>query len=167
MTSRLREALSRRRILWFLVLGGVLLAAALIVPRLPRSVAGVATLGQCYWGWPVVAFEGEDWKGALPDNLRANAPGSIPIAQWPNGSHFDEARGALLDARGSVLFRNGDRVRIVGSIVEVHGDPSPCFYRTGASTSKSPSANTSKSVRCSETTARWTTMAKNSGRATG
>jgi hypothetical protein len=108
-----------------------MLAAALLVPRLPRPVAGVATLGQCYWGWPVVAFEGEDWKRALPDSLRANAPGSIPIAQWPTGSHFDEATGALLDAHGDVLFRKGDRVRIVGSIVEVHGDPSPCFYTLG------------------------------------
>lgn len=131
MTRHLRDGLSQRRIVGLLVLGGVLLAAALILPRLERPVAGVATLDQCHWGWPVVAFEGETWRSALPDDVRSSAPREIPIVQWPSGLRFDEAAGALLDAQGGVVFRKGDRVRIQGSVVEVDGDPAPCFITIG------------------------------------
>ncbi len=129
----MREGLSRQRVQALLLLVGVLLVAALILLRLPRPVAGVATLDQCLGGWPVMVFEGEDWKSALPDDLRAYAPRYLPIAEWPNGIHFDEATGALLDIHGDELFRKGDRVRIKGSVVEVHGDPSPCFYTLAVS----------------------------------
>jgi hypothetical protein len=123
--------MSKRRAQAIVVVVGVLLLGALILPRLPRPVAGVAMLGQCLGGWPVVQFEGEDWKDALPGDLRAYAPNSIPIAAWPSGLRFDEASGVLLDASGEPLFRKGDRVRIKGSVVEVHGDPSPCYYTLG------------------------------------
>lgn len=41
--------------------------------------------------------------------------------------HFDEAAGVLLDADGEPLFRTGERVRVKGSVVEVHGDPFAVF----------------------------------------
>jgi hypothetical protein len=44
---------------------------------------------------------------------------------------FDETAGTLLDADGRIAFHRGDRIRIAGSVVEVHGDPSPCFYTLG------------------------------------
>ena len=128
---RLRSLRPSRSILVITVLAGVLLVAALVLPRLPRPLAAVGTLDQCYWGWPVLAFEGEDWKDSLPDERRASAPGSIPIASWPTGLRFDEDAGVLLDAGGEPVFRKGDRVRIEGSVIEVHGDPSPCFYTLG------------------------------------
>jgi hypothetical protein len=56
MTARLRERMSQPRVQALVVLLGVLLAAAAIVPRLPRPVGGLATLDQCLWGWPIVAF---------------------------------------------------------------------------------------------------------------
>ncbi|HLO36586.1 MAG TPA: hypothetical protein VK194_10905 [Candidatus Deferrimicrobium sp.] len=131
MTGRLRVGLSQRRVQVILVLVGVLLVAAVILPRLPRPIAEVGTLDECLWGWPVVVLEGEDWKGALPDSLRAYARHQMPIAAWPSGMRYDEAAGTLLDARGDAVFHKGDRVRIKGSVVEVHGDPSPCFYTLG------------------------------------
>jgi hypothetical protein len=123
--------LSQRRVQAFLVLVGLLLAAALLVPRLPHPVASAGTLDQCLGGWPVVVFDGEDWKGALPDDYRSYAPRQIPIAEWPSGMRFDEPEGALFDAHGAALFQKGDRVRIKGSVIEVHGDPSPCYYTLG------------------------------------
>ena len=44
---------------------------------------------------------------------------------------FDEAVGALLDAHGDALFHKGDRVTVKRSLIEVHGDPSPCYYTLG------------------------------------
>lgn len=32
---------------------------------------------------------------------------------------------------GDHVFRNGDRLRIAGTIVETQGDPAPCFYTLG------------------------------------
>jgi hypothetical protein len=116
--------LSQRRIQTFLVLVGVLVVAALVVSRLPRPISGAGPLSQCVGGWPQVAFDGEDWRHALPDG----APRQIPIAEWPSGMRFDETSGSLLDANGSAIFRIGDRVRLRGSVIEVHGDPSPCYY---------------------------------------
>ena len=129
-----RSRLARPLIAGLFVLAvAVWLALALIVPRPPRPVAAFGTLDQCYWGWPVVAFEGEDWTRALPDYIldHPHPPGYIPVAQWPEGLHFDEPSGTLLDAGGDALFHTGDRVRITGSIMEVHGDASPCFYTLG------------------------------------
>jgi hypothetical protein len=131
MTGRVRHALSQRRVQAVLVVVGVVVAGALILPRLPRPVSGFGTLDQCLWGWPVVVFEGEDWKGALPDPIRPYAQRQMPIASWPTGMRFDETAGALLDAQGNAVFRKGDRVRIKGFVIEVHGDPSPCFYTLG------------------------------------
>ncbi len=126
----LDKILSRRR-LWVVLIVGALVATALILPRLPRPVAGAATIDQCQGGWPVLVFEGSDWRKALPDNLQAGPPRQIPIARWPNGMHFDEPTGVLLDIRGDVALRKGDRVTIKGSVIEVHGDPSPCYYTLG------------------------------------
>jgi hypothetical protein len=124
-------ALSRRPVQLLLVLLGVLLASALILPRLPHPVAGAATIDQCHGGWPVLVFEGEGWRNALPGDVRASAPRQIPVARWPSGLRFDEAEGVVIDARGDMAFRDGDRVTIRGSVIEVHGDPSPCFYTLG------------------------------------
>jgi hypothetical protein len=130
MIARVREAFSQRRIWTLLALVALLVVMALIVRWSPRPVAGIAALGQCSYDWPVLAFEGESWKRALPDALGSYS-GEIPIAQWPSGMSYDVAAGALLDSSGEVLFRDGDEVRVVGSLVEVHGDPSPCYFTLG------------------------------------
>jgi len=129
--GRVRGWFSRGRLQTAVVLVAVVVAGALIVSRLPRPVAAVGMLDQCLWGWPVVHFEGEDWKQAIPDNLRAYPPAYVPIAEWPSGLRFDKSAGALFNSAGDRLFRKGDRVRIEGSVIEVHGDPSPCFYTLG------------------------------------
>jgi hypothetical protein len=131
MTGSLRERLTQRSVLAGLVLTGLLLVAALVLPRLPHPVAGMGTLDQCLGGWPVLRFEGEDWKDALPGELRAHPPPYVPIAEWPSGMQFDERGGVLIDADGDTVFRKADRVRINGSVIEVHGDPSPCYYTVG------------------------------------
>jgi hypothetical protein len=123
--------MSPRRVLVILALIGVSIAAVLILSRAQRPVSGMATLDQCYWGWPVVVFEGEDWKDALPAELRAYPPGEVPIAEWPDGMQFDEATGELRDANGVALFHTGDRLQIRGTVIGVHGDPSPCFFTLG------------------------------------
>jgi hypothetical protein len=130
MIARVREAGSQRRIWTVLALVVLLIALGLILRWSPRPVAGVATLGQCVYDWPVLAFEGEGWKSALPPDI-PYAPREIPIAQWPSGMSYDVATGVLLDPSGEVLFRDGDQVRMVGSLVEVHGDPSPCYFTLG------------------------------------
>jgi hypothetical protein len=135
MSARLSECISQFRVQALAVLLGVLLATAVIVPRLPRPVEGVAALDQCLWGWPVVAFEGEDWRAALPisiaEGYRAYAQRQTPVVEWPTGMRFDETAGVLLDAQGQAVFRNGDRVRVAGTMVETSGDPAPCYYRVG------------------------------------
>jgi hypothetical protein len=110
---------------------GLVLAAAVFISRMPRPVSGTATLDECLGGWPVVVFEGEDWRVAMPDDLQAAAPRQIPVAAWPSGMRFDEAAGTLMDANDEVLFRRGDRVRLDGAIVRTTGDPAPCFYTLG------------------------------------
>ena len=131
MIRRLREGLSRRSVQAIMILAGVVLAAALVIPRLPRPITAVGTLDACKWGWPVVVFEGDDWRAGLPDDLRAVAPRQIPIAEWPSGLRFDETSGKLLDEKGDAVFRRGDRVRVSGTIVRTSGDPAPCFYTLG------------------------------------
>lgn len=121
-----------RRHLATVLVGVVAIAIAAVVIRgLPRPVAGFASLDQCLWGWPVVAFEGEAWRDAVPDGLGAVAPSTIPVASWPRGLRFDEGARALIDEAGAVVFRSGDRVRISGSMVRTSGDPAPCFYTVG------------------------------------
>lgn len=129
--SGVRRVLSRRSVQAVVIVVGVALVGAFVVARLPRSISAVGTLDQCLWGWPVVVFEGEDWKAALPDNLRAYAPRQIPVAEWPVGLRFDETAGVLLDGQGDAVFRNGARVRVAGTVVETQGDPAPCFYTLG------------------------------------
>lgn len=131
MSSRVRDGLSRRSLQVLLVVTGVALAAALLIARLPHPVAAVGTLDQCLWGWPVVVFEGEDWRDSLPGAFRANAQRQIPVVEWPSGMRFDEVAGSLLDGQGDAVFRKGDRVRVKGTFVETDGDPSPCYYTLG------------------------------------
>jgi hypothetical protein len=130
--GRVRQGLSRRSVVTLLVIVAIAIAATgLILVRLPRPVDAVGTLDECPGGWPVVVFEGEDWKAALPDNIRPYAQRQIPVADWPSGMRFDRSAGALLDRHGDLVFRKGDRVRVAGTIVETQGDPAPCFYTIG------------------------------------
>ncbi|HUP55736.1 MAG TPA: hypothetical protein VM408_09540 [Methylomirabilota bacterium] len=104
-------------------------AVAFILPRLPQPVGGVGTLDECaLMPAPVVVLDGDSWRQALPESARAGAPGMLPVAAWPDGLRYDDATDTVRDANGTVRFRRGDRVRIAGAIVEVHGDPSPCYY---------------------------------------
>ena len=114
-----------------LLAAAAVLAVTLVVSRLPRPVAAAGTLDQCLWGWPVIVFEGEDWKAALPDDIRPYAQRQVPVAEWPSGMRFDETAGALLDADGAAVFQKGDRIRVAGTIVRTGGDPAPCFYTIG------------------------------------
>jgi hypothetical protein len=68
--------------------------------------------------WPVI-------------QLDAGAERYLPVAAWPTGLRFDLATGQVLDASGGVAMRAGDRVAVSGSIVDVHGDPSPCYFTRG------------------------------------
>jgi hypothetical protein len=77
----------------------------------PLKIATAARLGTCYWGDPVVVFDGRE----------------LPVAGWPDGMSYDPKRGAVIDLAGAVLFHKGDLVAIEGRPVDVHGDPSPCF----------------------------------------
>jgi hypothetical protein len=132
MAIRLREGLSRPSVRATVVIVAVALVFALFaISRMPRPVAAVGTLGRCSGGWPVVAFEGEDWKAALPADLRPSAPRQVPVAAWPSGMRYDETAGALLDEGGDVVFHDGDLVRVAGTIVETDGDPAPCFFLLG------------------------------------
>jgi hypothetical protein len=131
MASRVAPDVSRRVARVVLVIAGVVLVAALVISNLPRPITALGTLDQCLWGWPVIVFEGEDWKAAVPDGLGASAPRQIPVATRPSGMRYDETAGALLDAEGETVFRRGDRVRVNGTIVRTGGDPAPCFYTLG------------------------------------
>jgi hypothetical protein len=120
--------LSRGWVLPVAVVGGVL--ALVFVFARPHPVAAVATLDECFWGSPVVAFEGEEWRSAVPDNLGASAPNQIPVASWPIGMQYDAKADVLLDSRGDVVYRKGDRVRVAGTFVRGSGD-TPCYYTVG------------------------------------
>jgi hypothetical protein len=125
--ARFRYSLSLKPFRVALLVGALAVALSLVVSRLPRSIEATGTLDQCLGGWPVVQLDG-DWRGALPKHVRAYAPQFLPVAQWPPGMSFDEASGELRDSSGSVLFRRGDQVWVKGAVIEVHGDPSPCYY---------------------------------------
>ena len=130
-SAHMRKGPSRRSVRIFLLVLAIGLAGAFVLARQPRPVAAVGTLDQCLGGWPVVVFEGEDWRTGVPDNLRQSAQRRIPVAAWPSGMRFDETEGALLDGRGETVFRKGARVRVAGRFVETPGDPAPCFYTLG------------------------------------
>jgi hypothetical protein len=110
-----------------LLAGALAVGLLLIADRLPKSIEATGTLDQCAGGWPVVRLDG-DWRGALPADVRDNSPGYLPVASWPAGMSYDEAAGELRDSVGELLFRRGDPVSIKGAVIEVHGDPSPCYY---------------------------------------
>lgn len=126
----LRERVSPRGVQVLLALVAVMFAVALVLVRVPVTVAGYGTIEQCFMGWAVIELEGEEWRAALPEELKPYGDRQFPVISWPAGMHFDEEAHVLLDADGEPLFRTGERVRVKGSVVEIHGDPSPCFYTT-------------------------------------
>jgi hypothetical protein len=130
---RPRAVSARPRVLGLAVPAGVLLAASivLVLVHLPRPISGIAALTQCS-GWPMLAFEGEGWTSAFPGDP-ASVPRQVAIAGWPGGMRFDEASGVLRDAQGDAVFRSGDRMRVKGSVVQVYGDPSPCWQTRAVS----------------------------------
>jgi hypothetical protein len=110
-----------------LLVGALAVALFVYIERAPKSLEATGTLDQCRGGWPVVYLEG-DWQGSLPAQIRNNPPGYLPVSVWPAGMSFDETAGELRDSSGTVVFRRGDRVHLTGAVIEVHGDPSPCYY---------------------------------------
>ena len=125
----IRAALARVPLRSAVVVLAFVAAVVFILPRLPRPVAGVGTLDECVlMAAPIVVLDGDAWREALPESARAGAPGMLPVAAWPNGLRYDDATDTVRDPDGAIRFRRGDRVRITGAIVEVHGDPSPCYY---------------------------------------
>ncbi len=123
----IRAALARVPLRFVLVVVALAAAVVFILPRLPRPVAGVGTLDECaLMSAPIVVLDGDAWRQALPDG-GVGAPNMLPVAAWPDGLRYD-ATDTLRDPDGAVRFRRGDRVRITGAIVEVHGDPSACYY---------------------------------------
>jgi hypothetical protein len=106
--------MSSRLNTWLLAaVNGALVIA--VVWLTPVTITTTVKLGTCYWGDPVVVFDGRE----------------LPVAGWPDGMSYDGKRDALVDPAGVVLFRKGDVVTIEGHPVEVHGDPSPCFVTRG------------------------------------
>ena len=94
------------------------------------TVDTTGTLGTCFTGEPVVMLDG-DWQGALPADARDSSPGYVPLAIISSGWVYDQDSGELRAPNGQVRARNGDRVRIQATVVEVQGDPSPCYYTLG------------------------------------
>jgi hypothetical protein len=98
---------------------GIALAAAFLLWALPERVLGPASLDECSnFRWPVVMLDGgtDHW---------------LPVMAWPAGLSYDDAGHVLRDSSDRVVLRRGDRVIVKGSIVDVHGDPSPCYYTRG------------------------------------
>ena len=123
-----RCRVSPRAVQVVLGLVAVVFGLALVLVRVPVTVSGYGTIEQCSKGWAVIELEGEEWRATLPEDLPPYGDRQFPVISWPAGMHFDEAQHVLLDADGVPLFRTGERVRVKGSVVEIHGDPSPCFY---------------------------------------
>jgi hypothetical protein len=124
----LRERMPRRGVEVVLALVAVTFALGLVLVRVPVTVSGYGTIELCHGGWAVIELEGEEWRAALPEGRQPYGDRQFPVISWPAGTHFDEAAGVLFGADGEPLFRTGERLRVKGSVVEVHGDPSPCFY---------------------------------------
>ncbi len=127
VVTRYRQWLASKPVRVGLLVSVLAVALLIYIDRAPKSIEANGTLDQCYWGWPVVYLEG-DWQGSLPADIRKNPPAYLPVAVWPTGMSYDEEAGELRDSSGTVRFRRGDRVRINGAVIEVHGDPSPCYY---------------------------------------
>ena len=127
LVRQLREWLASRPVRVGLAVAVLAVALFIYIDRAPKGIEAYGTLDQCFGGWPVVYLEG-DWEGSLPADLRRNPPGYLPVAAWPAGMSYQEDAGELRDRSGTVLFRRGERVRIIGAVIEVHGDPSPCYY---------------------------------------
>ena len=105
------------------LLAGLAVAAvvvAVVLTRLPRQVEGTGTLDGCAIdrGWPVVHLD----DGPEP---------YLPVTAWPAGMTYDLAERVVVDASGRTVVSRGDRILVKGSIVEVHGDPSPCYFTRG------------------------------------
>ena len=106
-----------RRLLPLLVIVALTVFA---ISRLPPRVDGAGTIRVCPIdrNWPVI-------------QLDAGAERYLPVAAWPSGLSFALATGQVVDASGRVAARAGDRVVVTGSIIDVHGDPSPCYFTRG------------------------------------
>ena len=109
-----------KRLKRLLPLLAVVALTVVTISRLPPHVDGSATIGVCPIdrSWPVI-------------RLDSGAERYLPVARWPTGLHFELATGEVVDASGQTVLRSGDRVRVTGSVVDVHGDPSPCYFTRG------------------------------------
>ena len=109
-----------KRLKRLLPLLAVVALTVVAISRLPPHVDGSATIGVCPIdrSWPVI-------------QLDAGAERYLPVAAWPSGLRFELATRQVLDGDGQVAMRAGDRVVVTGSIVDVHGDPSPCYFTRG------------------------------------
>jgi hypothetical protein len=108
-----RTRVSRAR--WLVLAAAVAVAAlVLAIATRPTSVEGTGTLSECHWGYPIVSIDGGDPY--------------LPIAVWPEGLRYDYEVKAVVDGSGQPVIRLGERIALKGTIVEVHGDPSPCYY---------------------------------------
>ena len=100
---------------WLVLASAVAVATlVLVIATRPTSIEGTGTLSECHWGWPIVSIDGGDPY--------------LPVATWPEGLRYDSEDKAVVDASGHQVIRLGARVALKGTIVEVHGDPSPCYY---------------------------------------
>jgi hypothetical protein len=98
---------------------GVAVAAAFLVWTLPERVHGSGSLDECTnYRWPVVMLDG-------------GTDFYLPVISWPAGLSYDDENEVVRDSADVVVLRRGDRVTLNGSIVDVHGDPSPCYYTRG------------------------------------
>ena len=98
---------------------GVAIAAAFLLWSLPERVQGSGVLDECSnYRWPVVTIDG-------------GTDFYLPVIAWPAGLTYDDEGHVLRDSADRVVLRRGDRVTLNGSIVDVHGDPSPCYYTRG------------------------------------
>jgi hypothetical protein len=88
--------------------------------KIPPRVDGTGSLHGCAIdrGWPVV-------------DLDTGAERYLPVADWPPGLSYDLSLSSVVDTSGRVILKSGDRVVVKGSIVDVHGDPSPCYFTRG------------------------------------
>ena len=113
-------------------LAALLAGAAVLAVTSPVTHGTVDTTGRLelceITHEPVITLDG-DWQRALPAS--ATQLGYVPVATVMSGWDFDAATGAIHAPNGDVRAHVGDRVRVKAIIVEVHGDPSPCYYTLG------------------------------------
>jgi hypothetical protein len=109
-----------KRARWLVLAASVaLVILLLVVATRPTEIEGTGTLSECYWGDPIVSIDGGDPY--------------LPVAGWPEGLRYDHQIKAVVDASGQPVVRVGGRVALKGTMVEVHGDPSPCFATSNIS----------------------------------